>query len=311
MSVKGALMRRYRGLSGDLVEQMLSAAGMPRGEMLRTMTHEDFSRLFRVWSGWLWALNDGLFRASARGALQDLPSGRAMYSVVAWPEPSESSGQDEESWEAEDGEEDQEEDEEGGEEQGDIVYFDSVAEGIEWYYQWAELSEMEKALGDATERALKQMRDKKAGFASKALEAQDALLYKAQGEALLQNQQEVAKAIKRGISSVRVADWSNLGEGDLEGGPPMLDIELDVTLSPAENAQRYFARFKKLSRQANHVETLLDQTAAQLTDLIGVQDALSNVAYREGAEPSMAAIKRLQATSRVKISEKEKRRGDG
>ena len=299
LSVKGALMRRYRGLSGDLVEQMLSAAGIPRGEMLRTMAQEDFSRLFRVWTGWLWALNDGLFRASARGALKGLPAGRAMYSVVAWPEPSafaasESGGQGGEWWDEDQGEEEEEEEPPGRGDQGAAIYFDSAAEGVEWYYQWAELAELEKTLQDATGRALKQMRDKKAGFADKALEAEDALLYKAQGEALLQNQQAVAQAIKRGIATVSVEDWANFGAGENADEPPMLDIEIDVTLSPAENAQRYFTRFKKLSRQAHHADTLLDQTVSQLTELIGVQDALSNVAYGEGAEAAMAAIKRLQ-----------------
>jgi hypothetical protein len=42
--------------------------------------------------------------------------------------------------------------------------------------------------------------------------------------------------------------------------PALLDIEVDSSLSAQENANRYFLRFKKLARQANHVEALLDQT---------------------------------------------------
>jgi hypothetical protein len=42
--------------------------------------------------------------------------------------------------------------------------------------------------------------------------------------------------------------------------PALLDIEVDSSLSAQENANRYFSRFKKLARQANHVEALLDQT---------------------------------------------------
>jgi hypothetical protein len=48
-------MLTFRGLSPSLVEQMISAAGIPRGELLRTMSEEDYARLFRVWTGWLWA----------------------------------------------------------------------------------------------------------------------------------------------------------------------------------------------------------------------------------------------------------------
>ena len=48
---------------------------------------------------------------------------------------------------------------------------------------------MEKSLSERTARAVKQLRDNKAGFASKAAEAEEAVRYKAQGEALLQNRQ--------------------------------------------------------------------------------------------------------------------------
>ena len=41
-----------------------------------------------MWTGWLWALNDGLYRASARGMLMGGQRGRERYSVIGWPEPS-------------------------------------------------------------------------------------------------------------------------------------------------------------------------------------------------------------------------------
>ena len=169
-SVKGALMRSYRGLSGDLVEQMLSAAGIPRGELLRTMSEDDFARLYGVWSGWLWVLEDRVFRASARDTLAGLVQARRVYSVVGWPEPggsraSEGMMEDEEDEEdrlpqEEEGEGDGEETElaeqgEGGGGgasaplgAGDAIYFDSAAACVQWYYQWAELLELEKDLSE-------------------------------------------------------------------------------------------------------------------------------------------------------------------
>ena len=108
--------------------------------------------------------------------------------------------------------------------------------------------------------------------------------------------QLVAQALKNGLSTVEVVDWASLGNGDeaFAAEPGKMEIEVDVTLSPVENANRYFARFKKLSRQATHVEGLLDKTASSLTQMIALQDALGNVAYGEGAEASIAAIERMQ-----------------
>jgi hypothetical protein len=147
--------------------------------------------------------------------------GREKYSVIGWPEPSlpaaDALRSDDEDWE--EGEEGGEgrEGEEGrpggaGREDGvglkeeanttdvikeeakmtqvmEVMAFDSAAECVQWYYLWAELAEMEKMLRERTDRAVKQLRDNKAGFASKRLEAEAALQCKAQGEALLQNQQ--------------------------------------------------------------------------------------------------------------------------
>jgi predicted ribosome quality control (RQC) complex YloA/Tae2 family protein len=105
----------------------------------------------------------------------------------------------------------------------------------------------------------------------------------------------VAQAIKNGLSTVEVVDWSSLGDDPFVNEPRKMEIEIDIMLSPAENANRYFSRFKKLSRQATHVEGLLDKTASSLTQMIALQDALGNVAYGEGAEASIAAIERMQA----------------
>ncbi len=105
----------------------------------------------------------------------------------------------------------------------------------------------------------------------------------------------MAQAIKNGLSTVEVVDWSSLGDDPFVNEPRKMEIEIDIMLSPAENANRYFSRFKKLSRQATHVEGLLDKTASSLTQMIALQDALGNVAYGEGAEASIAAIERMQA----------------
>ena len=140
---------------------------------------------------------------------------------------------------------------------------------------------------DRTARAIAQLRETKAGFKRKAEEAAQAPRYKTQGEALLQNQQAVWAAIKKGQMSVCVPDWSYFGSSDdagsyfgssddagsaaLGGEPPLMEIELDPTLAPADNAKRYFQRFKKLSRQATHVQGLLDVTVGKMTELVRVQ----------------------------------------
>ena len=138
--------------------------------------------------------------------------GRERYSVIGWPAPSLNAAAervgDDEDWEEGTGgggsEEDEGEEEE--DEMTDVIYFDSAAECVEWYYLWAELSEMEKSLSERTARAVKQLRDNKAGFASKAAEAEEAVLYKAQGEALLQNRQV---GNSQSIQSLLEAVWSH------------------------------------------------------------------------------------------------------
>ena len=100
--------------------------------------------------------------------------------MIPWPSPSPSSSRKNSEW-AEEYEADEEvEGEEAAHDVSDSVQFNSCAECVQWYYEWAELAEMEQAFTERTDRLVQQLLAKKAGFANKALEAEGAVLYKAQ-----------------------------------------------------------------------------------------------------------------------------------
>ena len=103
--------------------------------------------------------------------------------MIPWPSPSPSSSSPRKN--SEWAEEEYAADEEAGGDEAahdvsDSVQFDACAEWVEWYYEWAELAEMEQAFTERTDRLVQQLLPKKAGFANKALEAEGAVLYKAQ-----------------------------------------------------------------------------------------------------------------------------------
>ena len=53
-----------------------------------------------------------------------------------------------------------------------------------------------------------------------------------------------------------------------------MSIPLDGTLTPAENAQRYFSRYNKLKRTYEALETLLKETEAETAHLESVMNSL-------------------------------------
>jgi predicted ribosome quality control (RQC) complex YloA/Tae2 family protein len=80
--------------------------------------------------------------------------------------------------------------------------------------------------------------------------------------------------LKRGMTHVVVQDW-------FAENTPERRLELDPGLTPHENVQKYFARFKKLQRSANNLESEMQQARERKDDL----QALLEVA-REHEDPT-------------------------
>ncbi|MCA9002191.1 MAG: DUF814 domain-containing protein [Planctomycetes bacterium] len=67
-------------------------------------------------------------------------------------------------------------------------------------------------------------------------------------------------AIKRGMQSVTLPDW-------FADGAPERTLTLDPKLSPKENVDKYFARYKKLLRSADNLEGEMAQALERQADL--------------------------------------------
>ncbi|WP_305041582.1 Rqc2 family fibronectin-binding protein [Geoalkalibacter sp.] len=89
------------------------------------------------------------------------------------------------------------------------------------------------------------------------------------GELLLAN----LYRIKRGQAEIQLEDY-------YQEPPRPISIELDPRLTPAENAERYFRRYKKGRRGAEHIARRLAETAEETAWLETVQHAL-----RQAQEP--------------------------
>lgn len=280
-SIRQALLQAYQGLSPALVQQMVSAAGIPGSEPLGSLSAADWASLSRIWKGWLWALADGNFDAVIEGD-------GMRYAVVPWPSPpADLLGSTENSAENEDDEKS------GGEAPpgaggAEGQRFDSVSACVSAYYQALAFSEAHGRLCQEVEGAMGGQRAKIASFKKRIEEAKMAENLKIHGEALLVNKH----LVKPGASHVSLPDYASLKEGDDE--VPMMEFDIDPMLSAADNAALFFKRFKKLVRQDTASERLLVEATKALTDLIQAQGALSNVPRADGPARALAALRTME-----------------
>lgn len=82
-------------------------------------------------------------------------------------------------------------------------------------------------------------------------------------------------SLKRGMSSIEVADHF-----DDSGESPMRTLELDAKLTPQENVERYFKRYRKLVRAQGSVAEELERCRARDADLARFESRASE----EGAD---------------------------
>ena len=268
--VRQALLRTFAGLSVPLVYQMLGAAGIPWDEPLDRLTQGDVEALWGVWRGWQWALRDANFLPVV------LHHGRSMsFSVLPWPSSTEGEEEAEGGGAGLVGEEDGWGT--GGAAEAAVAAvasadrvgaapdFASVSDCVDWFLTRAEVEELRAQMELQVERAVLAQRRRVGEFRRKLEEACGAGEAKRAGELLAANQHLVTL----GMDSVLVPDWGSLQEGDTE--PPLVEIRLDPALSAADNAAALFRRLKKLTRQGEAVQGLLDDATMTMMDLIQVR----------------------------------------
>ncbi|MGZ7257876.1 NFACT family protein, partial [Streptococcus pyogenes] len=60
-----------------------------------------------------------------------------------------------------------------------------------------------------------------------------------------------------------------------------IDISLDVTVTPSQNAQRYFKKYQKLKEAVKHLTNLLEETKATIHYLESVETLLNQASLAE------------------------------
>ncbi len=130
--------------------------------------------------------------------------------------------------------------------QAQTAYYDCVT-------QKAIFESAQRRLLSAVASAVKKAEKRLAVQSEKLLECKDAELIKLKGELITAN----IYAVERGADSFEAVNYYDENGGKIK-------IALDRTLSPADNAQRYYKKYAKLKRTIASVSTQKQQTQAQL-----------------------------------------------
>jgi len=122
----------------------------------------------------------------------------------------------------------------------------------------------------------------------RSLDALEADLVRAQEADAVRHRGELLKAalymVKPGMSEVAVSDW-----GDPEASTVV--ITLDPTLSPVDNLQRLFARYRKLARGEQAIGERLTNARLETAALADLLERIG-AASVPAAEPYLAALER-------------------
>lgn len=146
--------------------------------------------------------------------------------------------------------------------------FESVLEAQSAYYSYlyekrsfeAERSKLENAVNAAVKKIEKRL----AGINSKLLECEGAESIKLKGELITAN----IYAIERGMKSVSVVNYYDPEQREIK-------IELDETLTPSQNAQRYYKKYAKLKRTFLSVSAQKDEAEQRLNYLRSISASIA------------------------------------
>jgi predicted ribosome quality control (RQC) complex YloA/Tae2 family protein len=160
-----------------------------------------------------------------------------------------------------------------------------------------ELDERRTALLSVIHSRQKAARSRRAKLARDLERAQDAESLRRTGELL----KIALPNLHKGLSSIVVQDI-------FEPEAPDVTIQLDPTIAPAENVQRYFKRYKKLKAGREYIEERLRGSKEQLSRLDALAaeleaapdpGAMSELAERMGAEGISLPEKRRAAAAKA------------
>ncbi len=133
----------------------------------------------------------------------------------------------------------------------------SFNESVDKLYTQGQLSEKKSDLTSVLKKSVtnkrKKLQRRLKSIAEEQLRQADAEQYKQSGELLLAN----LHSLSRGMESVEIFNY-------YRQPPEPSTVLLDDRLSPQENAERYFKRYKKAKRGREHSHRRLQETQAEL-----------------------------------------------
>ncbi len=152
--------------------------------------------------------------------------------------------------------------------QGEKIYFETLSQAHDEFYFVCDKEQRFRTKAKSINIVIKNAiarTEKKIGLQMQTLlSAQDYEKYKKYGELILAN----IHLISKNANFATVVDY-------YDENCPTLTIELDKSLSPQKNAQKYFKKYQKLKNSIAYTTPLLEQSKKQLEYLKTVKTNLS------------------------------------
>ncbi len=178
--------------------------------------------------------------------------------------------------------------------------YESVLEAQTAYYAAItakqEFAEKKRKLLNALASAVKKTEKRLAVIEQKLLDCRDMETVKLKGELITAN----IYAVEKGMGEFEAVNYY-----DEKGGK--IKIALDKTLSPADNAQKYYKRYAKLKRTVESVSAQREETKAQLSYLNSINSHIyagESLCDFEETEEELKALGLITAPQQKKKTEK-------
>ncbi len=160
---------------------------------------------------------------------------------------------------------------------GEKTEFSNIIDAMESVYYSAEddsnIKAKRNALSVYTNLQEKKLNKKIAVLSDTIVSAQNYEKYKLYGELLISQ----IYLIKKGEEKVKLTNYTELGE-------EIIEITLDSTLTPQQNAQKYFKTYKKKQNAITQSKILLSQVESELNYIKSIKFAISNAETKQDFE---------------------------
>lgn len=182
----------------------------------------------------------------------------------------------------------------------DKKLYNSLLEAQTAYYSLVtreqEFSEKKRKLNSALSSSVKKLEKRLGTIEQKLADCEDAENVKLKAELITAN----IYAIKRGADGFEAVNYY-----DEKGGK--IKITLDKTLSPSENAQKYYKKYAKLKRTAIAAESQRAETKKSLDYFYGIA---SSIRLAENTEDLTETEDELKALGLIKEQPKQKKKAE-